>query len=385
MNILVVTAYAPVLHMHGGGVRMFHNIRILAEKHSVRVVSFVETEEERELLRSLESICDSVTAVKRVPDFRPHWFSVLPFLVREFSTPEMYRVIDSEFRKNKVDVLQCEYLQMAQFYRTGVTSVLTLHEALSANAWEAFQRQMDPVRKLREFYRWMATLRYEVRMSRKFDRVVTMTEDDAAYMRSYSRTSNMRAIPIGIDSTEFVPWPEEPTRPIEVLFVGNFRHQPNVEAAEFLVERIAPHFPNVEFVISGSHLPGHVRQIANTSFQGYIADTRILYRRPNTIAVAPLFSGTGQRVKLLEAFAMGCPVITTTIGGKGFPLKNEMDALIADTDGEFVAALRQLIASVELRRQLGANGRQMIERNFSWNRIAAQLLEVVSPASRDEL
>src|SRR6266481_7306001 len=133
MNILILTAYPPVLHMHGGGVRMFHNIRILAEKHSVRVISFVEREEERELLRSLEGMCDSVTAVKRVPDFRPHWSSLLPFLVREFSAPEMYRAVESAFRKTKVDVLQCEYLQMAHFHRKGVLNVVTMHEAVSAN------------------------------------------------------------------------------------------------------------------------------------------------------------------------------------------------------------------------------------------------------------
>ncbi|HYR42439.1 MAG TPA: glycosyltransferase family 4 protein [Terriglobia bacterium] len=379
MNILVVAAYPPVLHMHGGGVRMFHNIRILAEKHSVRVISFVESEEERELLRSLEAFCDSVTAVKRVPDFRPHWFSLLPFLMREFSAPEMYRAVESAFRKTKVDVLQCEYLQMAQFYWKGILNVLTLHEAVSANAWEAFQRESDPLQKLRLFYRWMATLRYEVSMCRRFDRVVTMTEDDAAYLRSYSPAANIRAIPIGIDPEEFSPGPEEPARPIEILFVGNFRHQPNVEAAEFLIEHIAPHFSNIRFVISGSHLPDHVRRLPNVDFPGYAADTRRLYHRPYTIVVAPLFSGTGQRVKLLEAFAMGCPVITTSIGAKGFPLKNGIESLIADSAKDFIAALTELISSIDIRMRLATNARRMIERDFSWNIIGAQLFDVVTP------
>ena len=209
MNILVLTAYPPVLHMHGGGVRMFHNIRILAERHRVRVISFVENDEEREMLHSLDRICESVIAIKRVPDFRPHWFSVLPFLVREFSTPEMYRAVESEFQRDKVDVLQCEYLQMAQFHRRGVFSVLTLLDGPSANAYEEFREAVDVVQKLRSYYRWMATLRYETLMARKFDRVVTMTENDAEHLRSYSPTANIRAIPIGIDPKEFEPWPEE--------------------------------------------------------------------------------------------------------------------------------------------------------------------------------
>jgi glycosyltransferase involved in cell wall biosynthesis len=377
MNVLFVTAYPPVLHMHGGGVRMFHNIRILAEKHSVRVVTFIESEEERELVRSLEGICESVTAVKRIPDFRPHWFSLHPFLVREFSTPEMYRAVESEFQKRRVDVLQCEYLQMAQFYRKGVLNVLTLHEALSGNAWEAFQREADPIEKLRNFYRWMATLHYEISMCRKFDRIVTMTEDDAAYLRSYSRAVNIRAIPIGVDPAEFTPHPEDLSRPIEVLFVGNFRHQPNVEAAEFLIQRVAPHFPDIHFMIYGSHAPDHLRSAPNVWLPGYVLDTRMLYLRPNTIVAAPLFSGTGQRVKLLEAFAMACPVITTSIGAKGFPFRNGVEGFIADTAEQFLNSLKQLVSSTDLRTRLGLNARRMIERYFSWRTIGQQLRDVI--------
>ena len=377
MNILVLTAYPPVLHMHGGGVRMFHNIRILGERHSVRVISFVENDEEREMLHSLDRICESVIAIKRVPDFRPHWLSVLPFLVREFSTPEMHRAVESEFQRNKVDVLQCEYLQMAQFHRRGVFSVLTLLDGPSANAYEEFREAVDVVQKLRSYYRWMATLRYETLMARRFDRVVTMTENDADHLRSYSPNANIRAIPIGIDPEEFEPWPERVDQPIRVLFVGNFRHTPNIEGAEFLVERIAPHFPDIQFVISGSHAPDHFRNGPNVQFSGYVSDIRALYCRPNTIVVTPLFSGTGQRVKLLEAFAMGCPTITSSIGAAGFPVRNDVEALIADTAVDFVAALRRLISSEQLRRNLGKNAVQMIVRDFSWQRIGGQLLDLV--------
>ena len=120
MNVLVLTAYPPVLHRHGGGVRMFHNIRILSEKHSVHVLSFVGSDEEEDLLGSVKSICESVRAIRRIPDFRPHWLSVTPFMVREFSTPEMHRAVDDMLQARRIDILQCEYLQMAQFRRKRV-------------------------------------------------------------------------------------------------------------------------------------------------------------------------------------------------------------------------------------------------------------------------
>ena len=373
----MLTAYPPVLQMHGGGVRMFHNIRILAEKHSVRVISFVENDVEREMLRSVEEICELVIPVRRVPDFRPHWLSVLPFLVREFSTPEMYRMVDSEFRRKKVDVLQCEYLQMGQFHRRPALTVLSILETLSDNAFEAFQNATDPVERLRLFYRWMSVLRYETLMTRKFDRVVTMTETDATYLRSYSPEANIRAIPIGINPSEYAPSPEEPGRRPEVLFLGNFRHLPNVKAAEFLIERIAPLFPDLQFTISGSFAPDHVRSDGNVSFPGYVPDTRVLYHTPNTIVAAPLFSGRGQRVKLLEAFSMACPVITSSLGASGFPIMDGREALIADTADAFAAALRRLLSSEELRRDLGNNARKMIMRDFTWERIGEDLLKCV--------
>jgi glycosyltransferase involved in cell wall biosynthesis len=382
MNILIVTAYAPVLHMHGGGVRMYHNIRILSSRHRVRVISFVESDDEMDMLQSLRGICESVKGIRRVPDFSPHWLSVLPFMVREFSTPEMHHAVDSALESESVDVLQCEYLQMAQFRRRGVFSVLTEHEVLSKNAYEAFETESDPTEKLRSFYRWMQILRYEALEVAKFDRVVTMTPNDADYLRSYAPQADIRAIPIGIDPVEFTPLDEAPEQPIVALFVGNFRHSPNVEAARFIVRSLAPRFPEVQFLLPGSHVPADLHPGPNVVLPGYAPDTRVLYRRPNTIVLAPLFSGTGQRVKLLEAFSMACPVITTTVGAMGFPIETGVQAIIADNVDQFESGLKSLIAACELRRNLGQSARKMIMEQFAWDQIGRDLLAVVENRPR---
>src|SRR6266571_3122252 len=272
MNILFLTAYVPVLHMHGGGVRMYHNIRILSEQHSVQVISFVEDDKDRERLKTVEAICESVTAIQRIPDFRPHWLSLKPFLVREFSTPAMYAAVDYACRNKKVDVIQCEYLQMAQYRRRETFSILTIHEVLSSNAYQAFQKAGEPIERFRLFYRWMSMLNYEISLCNRFDRVVTMTKEDADYLRSYAHRADVRHIPIGIDPAYFRPSLEEIERPVEVLFVGNFRHSPNVEAADFLLSEIAPHFPDVQFVIAGSHVPDTLPSAANALSPEYIAD-----------------------------------------------------------------------------------------------------------------
>jgi glycosyltransferase involved in cell wall biosynthesis len=259
---------------------------------------------------------------------------------------------------------------MAQYWRRQTFSILTIIETTAPNIYDAFTRETDPAEKMRLFYRWMSMLRYEVQQSRKFDRVVTMTEYDADYLRSYSPNANIRSIPIGIDPDEFVPWPETPDQRLQVVFLANFRHLPNIEAAEFLVKAIAPQLPELTFVICGSGLSGNLQGGPNVLFPGFVQDTRVLYRRPNTIVATPLFSGTGQRVKLLEAFAMACPVITSSVGAIGYPIRNGTDGFIADTAADFVKALRQLESSPELRKTMGMNGREMILRHFTWRELA---------------
>lgn len=383
MNILIVTAYPPVLHRHGGGVRMYHNIRVLAERHPVHVLSFVENDEEFASLDEVRPVCASIRGILRIPDFRPHWLSLAPFMVREFSTPEMHDAVDGMFRAKGIEVLQCEYLQMAQFHRKRVFSLLTAHEAQSKNTHEAFENASDPVEKLRLFYRWMQMLRYEIAQIRKFDRTIAMTAEDAEYFRSYAPEAQVRVIPIGIDPSEFKP-ATTADGALSVFFVGNYRHTPNLEAAQFLAQQLAPRFPEVRFVIGGSPAPqdlGNLEAGPNVEFPGYISETQGFYKSPDTIVVTPLFSGTGQRVKLLEAFATACPVITTRIGAMGFPIENGVQAMLADTLEDFDRALRRLIASRELRRAMGQRGRAMILDRFSWSRIGGEFLDVVEEAA----
>jgi len=361
---------------------MFHNIRLLAQKHRVHVLSFVGSDEELESLESVRPICASIRGIRRIPDFRPHWLSVAPFMVREFSTPEMHDAVDGMLRAERIDVLQCEYLQMAQFHRKSVFCVLTAHEAQSKNAHEAFESERRPGEKFRLFYRWMQMLRYEMAQVGKFDRTIAMTREDAGYFRSYARTAQLRVIPIGVDPDEFKPAPAEADGPPEVFFVGNYLHPPNVEAAHFLADRLAPRLPRVRFVIGGTPTPADLAvQSDNVVLPGYIPDTRVFYRFPQTIVVAPLFSGTGQRVKLLEAFSAGCPVITTRVGAMGFPIEDGREAFLAESLDEFASALGRLVQDRALRVAMGQRARAMILDRYSWSRIGEEFLHVVEEAS----
>jgi glycosyltransferase involved in cell wall biosynthesis len=267
---------------------------------------------------------------------------------------------------------------MAQYRRRGIPSILTVHEPYATNAYRAFETASDGIEKMRMFSRWMATLNYEISMCNAFDRVVTMTGEDAAFLRSYARRADIRAIPIGVDAGFYSPAAgTAPSESVEVVFIGNYRHPPNLEGAAFLVEEIAPHFPDIRFVIAGAHLPDNFVSPGNVHLPGHVPDTRTLFRSANTIFAAPLFSGRGQRVKLLEAFAMEAAVITTSLAATGFPIADGRQALIANNAAEFRVAVERLASSAQLRCRLGREARHMIVAHFTWDKIARQLLDLV--------
>ena len=383
MNILVLTAYPPVLGSHGGGVRMFHNIRILASRHSVHLISFAESDEDHDRIADLTNLCESVAIVDSRVEGAPNPWSLVPGVIAMFSVDAMRREAHDAVRKHGIDVMQCEYLPMVQFRDPDVFTVLTAHEAVSANARQELRATTEPIEKIRLYYRWMSMLRYEVNAVRGVDRVVTMTREDADYLRSYVPDADIRSIPIGVDSGWYVPNAEDIERPVRAVFLGNFRHPPNVEAVRFLVEHVIPDFPDVSFEIVGGDLPAGLLDGSGAVSVEPLPDTRPLYVGPNTIVLAPLFSGTGQRVKLLEAFAMGMPVVTTPLGARGFPLTEGADLLIRDSPEGFRNALGRLAGSSELRRELGSRARRKIVGEMEWKRLEERFLEVVRPNGSD--
>jgi glycosyltransferase involved in cell wall biosynthesis len=358
---------------------MYHNIRILAQEHEVHVIAFVENDEERERVSGIAGICSSVKAIQRMSNISPNHLSLNPAQVPFFDTPAMHRAVNEACQRLDIHVLQCEYLEMAQFHRPGLFTVWSLIETLSPNARQQLRSERGPAAKIRACYQWMALLNYETSAAKRFDRVVTMTPRDAEYLRSYVPQVDIRMIPIGVDADHYVPSEVEPGDSLRVLFLGNFRHRPNIEAVRFLKDHLMPVFPDIRFQVAGDNLPAGVLHDTEAEVLGYLADTRPLYKRPNTVVVAPLFSGTGQRVKLLEAFAMGVPVVTTSRGASGLAVRHGTDAFIAETPDEFRAALTTLRDSRELRQNVGENARRMVTDRFDWDVLADRFLDVVKP------
>lgn len=388
LDILVLTAYPPALGLHGGGLRMYYNVKFLAARHRVTLISFIEHERERELLEELEPLGVEVRAVPRRPTPPRHLWMPRPAEHYEFAGAAMAAEVRRALRGRRFDVIQAEYLQMAQHVprEAARRTVLTLHEVQFANAARAFERAPNPWARARGWYDWMVQLDYEVRTCARFDAVVCMTGEDARLLTGFVPPSRLRAIPIGVDSRFFEPATASggPGPGKKLLFVGNYRHPPNRESVYTMAERVLPQVlrqvPEAEFRVVGGNAEMLDREKLcrhpRVRLQGYVEDLRSVYRECAVFA-APILSGNGMRVKLLEALSMGMAVVTTPLGAQGFPVRHGEELMIAGSPEAFAAAVVELLRDDRRRAELGSRARELIRERYDWSVIGRQFLDVV--------
>jgi ribosomal protein S18 acetylase RimI-like enzyme len=362
-SVAVLTPYFPYPLAHGGAVRMFHLLRETAKEFDVVLYAFTEGEI---VDADLKPVLEFVTRVYLVPKPRyrePRWSTVTPPEVCEYQSPEMSALL----RARQTDLLQVEYTYLAGYGG----DVLVEHDVTFDLYAQVRARRKTPAASW-DYWRWH---RYETRAVRRFRLVAVMSEKDRALLG----IEHARVIENGVDLDRFQPRPETPGR--RVLFIGSFRHFPNIVAFRFLTEEILPLVPGVEVtVVAGPEPWLHWRHYTGTlpppgreniQILEFVADVRPLYVEANVVAV-PTLESAGTNVKVLEALAMERAVVSTASGCAGLGLKHGETAWVGDTAADFAQGIRTLLNDHAMRSRIAQAGRVHAERHFDWRAIGAR-------------
>lgn len=391
LNLLFVSAYIPCLWRHGGAGRVHHLIRRLARHHRVTLLTFLETNEDRDFIPELESFCERVVAIPRRNCFKFQWFAYEPF--DEFDLPEMHAAVRELVETEDFDIVHFEWTQMARYARWCRRSVTFLTE-IEVNYAAAYTRHGHTsgwLRRIKSKYDWMQVFNRELSLCRKTDHVVCVNETDAEYLRGYLDPRRVHVVETGVDLNFFsvsVNGDEELCR---MVFVGAFRHEPNVDAMLYFSREIYPRIrrgnPRAEMYIVGSSPPEPVRQLESLpgiTVTGFVEDLTEVYRQ-SAIVVVPLRTGVGIRGKILEAWAAGKAVVATPLACAGIQAEHGENVIVADDPAQFARWTLALLGNREARRRLGYNARQTAERTYGWDMLADRLeqlyLEVLDSAS----
>lgn len=182
--------------------------------------------------------------------------------------------------------------------------------------------------------------------------------------------------PNGVDTERFTPV-HGAVNERQVLFVGPLGFAPNRDGVQWFADDVLPSLPGVTLTVAGE--PSGFAAPPGVGLAGRVSDTRPMTARAGAVVV-PLRSGSGTRLKILEALAMGKAVITTTIGAEGLDVRGDEHLLIADDAAAFAAATRRVLDDADLRERLGRSGRALVERRYQWEPTVRAIEEALRPA-----
>jgi len=217
-----------------------------------------------------------------------------------------------------------------------------------------------------------------------FDAVTTVAQADGDEMRRLAPEARIHVIPTGVDGTFFDAGStrELATGPPTLTFVGAMSYPPNIAAVLTFVDDVLPRIrqqhPEVRFTVVGRDPHERIRALASTpgvEVTGLVPDVRP-YLAEATVVVVPMVSGSGIKNKVMEAFAMGRPVVATSLGVEGVEAEPGRDLLVADEPAAFADSVTRLIADPRLAARLGDAGRRLVEERYTWDACARRYDEV---------
>jgi glycosyltransferase involved in cell wall biosynthesis len=396
MKILFLAPYAPFPPRGGGEQRMYHMLRLTAERHDVHLLTFVADDNVARALEPLRSLCGVHTVQAPVHS--------LPRRVRTLvgsGTPDMVlRGQDERFAHAlaqllngcRFDVVQAESIEMAQYGRFQRRRVgdepLWVYDAFNAEYLiqrRAFFTDIGRMRKLPiavySFVQWMKLWNYERSLARRFDLAFAVSHPDRRYLSKLAPRLPVMVVPNGVDTMYFQRHvPASGEEPPVVLFTGTLDFRPNIDALAWFVGNVwrvvRSRRPNLRFCVVGQRPTPEVQQLGGVpgvEIIGPVDDVRPWFNRAAGY-VLPMRVGGGVRLKLLETWSMGLPCVTTTLGTEGVDgfVAGE-HALVADDAAAFANAIERLLDEPALRSAIAQRGRHLVEDRYDWRPIVAHM------------
>jgi sugar transferase (PEP-CTERM/EpsH1 system associated) len=393
MKILMLCRLFPHPHK-GASIRPFYLIKHLSERYGyeITLLSFKEENIERYYGYELEKYCH-VTKYIDIKLYNSLFNKIFYTIGNMFSfqnlledhiflnyyySPKMKREIDVLLKTEDFDAIYCEGPMAPYVENIALPKIVEPLDAASDAYYQMFFHTNNPVRKFLCLLQYAGERSHEKRSYKKFDYCTAVTQRDKMILDSYSPASNVIVIPNGVDISYFKPITTKEDFP-SLIFVGDMSSSTNASAVLYFYVKIFPSvlkkYPNTKFYAVGRNPPKEIQQLSldeSVIVTEDVNDVR-LYLAKASIVVISITGGTGIKNKVLEAMAMGKPVVTTSIGAQGIEVSPGKNIVIADKPKEFAKRVVELLSDEQLRQKIAQNGRRLVGNNYPWENVADML------------
>ena len=412
-SILFLTQILPYPLDSGAKIRQYYMLRHLVRRHEVTLVSFSRADDPSEAIEHLQSICQ---AVHPVPMHRSAWRNLraaakgmltgLPMIVARDEMAEMEVTLRRLLTERTFDLIHADQLSMAWWGRlasrlavpASPRTLLDEHNAIYLLTRRMADTERNPVRRVIMAREARAFARYEAEMCRAFDAILTVTKEDREHLLALFSPDDRElladkftVVPICVDPEQVSPVAHQDSGIPTVLHLGTMFWPPNIHGVLWFAREVLPlvhrQVPEARFIVVGKNPPAEVQALEadpRIEVTGYVADPMPHLEAADAFVV-PLHAGGGMRVKIVDAWLWGLPIVSTPIGAEGIRVQSEENLLLAENVEAFAQATVRLLTDTVLNRRLRIRGRTWVETHYAWQAAYQRVDEVydrlLAPAS----
>jgi len=392
MRVLLLTTKPPWPEHDGGAVASSRIISGLifngAEVHLLSIATqkhpgddYSKAIKEKQLSSWSEVNVD--TTIRKGQVIANFLFSKTPYDLQRFYSDEVMNMIRELCKKESFDIIQCEGLVFS-LYTDGIRVATDSKVILRAHNLEHQIKKMMAQREKNILRKWYLSnlssriKRIESLSRKKFDAIVAISEPDAQWFNKLDGEAPVFTSPTGIEAVR--PRDDAMAMKNRVGFIGSLDWAPNIDGLIWFVDKVWPMVIN-EMPEAWLHIAGRnanretQRRLSgkNIEFHGEV-DNAITFTRSMTLMIAPLFSGSGMRIKIIESMEAGVPVVASPIAVKGLPMEDRKEIIIASEREEFSRAIIELLKSDTLANKIASNAVNRLKADFDNNSITSSLI-----------
>jgi sugar transferase (PEP-CTERM/EpsH1 system associated) len=406
MRLLFLCHRLPWPPHKGEKIRSFNILKYLASRHEIYLAGLVDEVGDVSQLSALRPLVRELLFERLHPKARRllamgSLLAARPVTSTYFHSLNLQRRVDALIEQKQIQAVFCSSSPMAEYiFRSRhvgaleeLPRVMDLIDVDSAK-WTQYAAESGPWSAwlYRREARCLAAL--EERIARSFDRVLVVSEQEKRYFPMAGGSERLLAVGNGVDLDYFKPRARLQSAAPTLVFTGVMDYRPNVQGILWFAERILPQVraavPDVRLVIVGNRPARSVALLgrrAGIEVTGFVPDVRE-HLAQASLCIAPLRIARGVQNKVLEAMAMGRPVVATPQAFEGIEATPGQDLLVADSEEEFAGQTIELLRHSSLAEQIGDRARACVERRYAWQRqlqVLDQLFPVQAVAVRNRL
>lgn len=362
--------------------RTFYLIKELSKTFKITLLTIPYTEYKENGSYELKKYCDIIFIPKtaeyyiRNKKFKRYAYKIKSKynefgrfikIISKLSYDHFYQIFNlSNELKKLLKNGHFDYIQIEHFY---LGSVLN-HIKTNSRKILDFHNVHSSMKN--NFLEKILVMKNEKNLSTKYDMTICCSKIDKERLRKRGY-KNLLVISNGVDTNYFKPSYNKSKKSISLLFIGQLHYKPNSEGLKYFFERIFPLMDSIiKINVIGDYDKNTFKEeskLKNVKFYGYVKNIRPYFK--NSVFICPLLDGGGIRVKLLTAFAAGCPVVSTSKGAEGIEYSNNKNILIADRPESFAKKINELLSNKKLYESIKKNARKLAENKYDWKKIAA--------------